>query len=159
MTWRRFAWLSFAFLAAFSGDRTARAASATPDLAVAGFYAVAPDVGWSDDRVSVELAVQLINDGSRAIVNAAVAVERPDAPEVQIENAPEWAYAILPRVTILPGESARTASRVLLPIDEWSRWQQPGEGPVFRVTFHDDAVGTVSGTLRLSRTGEIPEQP
>lgn len=159
MTWRRFAWLSFAVLAAFNGDRTARAANATPDLSVAGFYAVAPDVVWSDDRVLIELAVQLINDGPRPMVNAAVAVERPDAPEEQIENAPEWAYAILPRVNILPGDSARTAARVLLPIDEWSRWQQPGEGPIFRVTFHDDAVGTVSGTLRLSRTGEIPEQP
>ena len=159
MTWRRFAWLSFAVLAAFNGDRTARAENATPDLSVAGFYAVAPDVVWSDGRVLIELAVQLINDGPRPMVNAAVAVERPDAPEEQIENAPEWAYAILPRVNILPGDSARTAARVLLPIDEWSRWQQPGEGPIFRVTFHDDAVGTVSGTLRLSRTGEIPEQP
>ena len=156
---RRFAWVAFVVLAAFSGDRAARAASATPDLGVTGCYAVAHDVVWSDDRVLIDLAVQLINDGASPVVNAAVAVERPDAPEEQIENAPEWAYAILPRVNILPGDSARTAARVLLPIDEWSRWQQPGEGPIFRVTFQDDAVGTVSGMLRLSRTGEIPEQP
>lgn len=159
MTWRRFAWFSFAALVAFNGDRAARAANATADLGVTGFYALGHDVVWSDDRVLVDLAVQLINDGTSPVINAAVAVERPEAPEEQIENAPEWAYAILPRVTILPGDSARTASRVLVPIDEWTRWQQAGEGPIFRVTFHNDADGTVSGTLRLSRTGEIPEQP
>jgi hypothetical protein len=121
--------LSFAFLAAFSGDPRGARRERDARSGVAGFYAVAPDVGWSDDRVSVELAVQLIIDGSRAIVNAAVAVERPDAPEVQIENAPEWAYAILPRVTIFPARARARRRACYYPIDEWSRWQQPGEGP------------------------------
>jgi hypothetical protein len=159
MTWRRTVLVTCAVLAVLARGPAARAGNATADLGVTGFYAVGHDVVWSDDRVLIDLAVQLINDGTRPVINAAVAVERPEAPEEQIENAPEWAYAILPRVTILPGDRARTASRVLVPIDEWSRWQQAGGGPIFRVTFHDDADGTVSGTLRLSRTGEIPEQP
>jgi len=158
MTWRRIASVSFAAFAVFVGSETARGADSSEDLGLVGHYAIAHDIVWTGDQVVIDLAVQLTNETDRPVISAAVAVERPDAPEDQVENAPEWAFAILPAIDILPGTSARAAARVVLPAGEWSRWQQPGQAPSFRVTFHDDVAGIVSGTLRLSQTGEIPEQ-
>jgi hypothetical protein len=89
MARKRLARWSAAVLVACIGGTTARAGNSSSDIGIAGFYAVAHDVVWSGDRVLIDLTVQLINDSSRPVLHAAVAIERPGAPDDQIENAPE----------------------------------------------------------------------
>lgn len=132
----------------------ARASAQEP--ALSGLYAVANHVTWSGDDVVVDLTIELTNEGARPALNAQVTIEPPDTSFAPSSSATEF-FARLNGVDIQPGARVRLTSCVTLPAGEWSRWQQTSESPNFRVGYHDDVDGDVTGPLRLSRVGDIPD--
>jgi hypothetical protein len=122
-----------------------------------GLYAVGSEFAWTGDQVVIDLTIQLTNEGPRPALNALVTIEPVEDPLSPPDGT--GTFARLKTVDLHPGESIRLVARVTLPAEEWTRWQQRSETPVFRVAFHDDVDGDIVGPLRLAPVGVIPEQP
>jgi hypothetical protein len=132
------------------------AAAQEPPLV--GFYALSHDFAWAGDEVVVDIAVELTNLGSQAALGVAVTINPPAAFLSQFPNGDE-PFGRLAPVDLQPGDKARVSAKVVVPAQEWIRWQDKDSGPNFRVSYHEDVVGEVAGPLRLALTGDIPQVP
>ena len=133
-------------------------AAAQQQPALAGTFAIDPDVVQTDDQTTVTLTIKLANEGDEPLSSIQVLLMPSDAEEAGDDVGAEIAFGSFERISIGVGQSARLRATITVPADEWARWHTK-QGPTFWLSYVDDTAQPVSRRWYFARVSSIPSTP